>query len=446
MARWRGFPRRVPRRAETQRVFAFRDRSRRRELAFKAAILAATALAVIAIVAGSPTGRYGVLVATNRVRWGVRSLVGLGPPREEIEQERQRRRWIGVERTKAALAATAAQDGPLVQQLLKGARMDPDTAVIRWGNFDGTLVLSSGVFEPDDSGRSYRFKPGVRSVWFIGVSLRGALCQFQVPDTPEAREAVGSIGATLVPESVQVASSWGFRGAEPDTGAPLRGIVLGDSVIQGVLVGDDQTPPACLERELARRTGLRASVLNAGVLGYSTEQYYYTLEQVAGRISPHFVVVGLCGNDFGDWRNPDDWKEACYWLERILLFCRARRIACLFVPWPGEDALLAIRDESLYPGQVTHYMPMAGANYFYPIEGFTNEDMRLREAWEKAGKPASVSPLYNRRLMGDNHLSPLGCELWGRLVAERLGPILVRFGVLPTSLGPVSSASPSSGR
>ena len=200
MGRWRGFPRRDARRTDRQRVFSFRERSRRRERAFKAGIFAATLAAVIAILAGSLTGRYGVLVATNRVRWGVRSLVGLEPPREEIEAERrQRPRWIGVDRTKAALAATAAEDGPRIQRLLKGARMDPDTAVIRWGNFDGTLVLSSGVFEPDDSGRSYRFKPGVRSVWFIGVSLRGALCQFQVPDTTEARDAVGSLGAALVP-------------------------------------------------------------------------------------------------------------------------------------------------------------------------------------------------------------------------------------------------------
>lgn len=444
MGRWRGFPRREASRTDTQRVFSFRERSRRRERAFKTGIFAATVVAVIAIIAGSQTGRYGALVATNRVRWGVRSLLGLEPPREEIEEERQRQRWIGVDRTKAALAATAAEDGPRVQQMLKGAQMDPDTALIRWGNFDGTLVLSSGVFEPDDFGRSYRFKPGVRSVWFIGVSLRGALCQFQVPDTTEARDAVGSLGAALVRESVQVTNSWGFRGPEPDTKAPLRGIVLGDSVIQGVLVGDDQTPPACLERELARKTGLRASVLNAGVLGYSTEQYYYTLERFGERMATQFVIVGLCGNDFGNWSDPADWKEACYWLERILHFCRARRIACLFVPWPGEDALLAIRDESIYPGQVTHYMRMGGVNYFYPIEGFTNEDLRLREAWEKAGKPSNVSPLYNRRLMGDNHLSPLGCELWGRLVAERLCPILVRSDVLPTSLGPVSSALPSS--
>jgi hypothetical protein len=446
VTRWRGILRRDARRPAKQRVFAFQERSRRRERAFKAAIVAATALTVTTILAGSLIGRYGVLVATNRVRWWVRSLVGLAPPREEIEAERQRQRWIGVARTKAALAATAAEDGPRVQRLLKGARMDPETAVIRWGNFDGTLVLSSGVFEPDDAGRSYRFKPGVRSVWSIGVSLRGALCQFQVPDTPEARDGCAGVGAVVVPESVQVTNSWGFRGPEPDTNAPLRGIVLGDSVIQGVLVGDDQTPPACLERELAKRTGLRVSVLNAGVLGYSTEQYYYTLEHIAERMSPHFVIVGLCGNDFGNWQAPAEWKEACYWLDRILRFCRTRQIICVLVPWPGEDALLAIRDESLYPGQVTHYLNVAGVNYFYPIEAFTNEDLRLREQWEREGKQSNISPLYNRHLRGDNHLSSLGCALWGRVVAERLCAILVRRNVLDASFRPVSSSMTSSRR
>ena len=174
MGRWRGFPRRDARRTDTQRVFSFRERSRRRERAFKVGIFAATVVAVIAIIAGSQTGRYGALVATNRVRWGVRSLLGLEPPREEIEEERQRQRWIGVDsdegrpgRDRGRGRAARPADAQGVPQ------MDPDTAVIRWGNFDGTLVLSSGVFEPDDAGRSYRFKPGVRSVWFIGVSLRG---------------------------------------------------------------------------------------------------------------------------------------------------------------------------------------------------------------------------------------------------------------------------------
>jgi GDSL-like Lipase/Acylhydrolase family len=424
--RWRGLLRRDARPAARQQVFGFQWRSWRRRRAFKAAILATTALAVALIIAGSPTGRHGVLVASNRARSAVRWTVGLPSPREEVEAERQDARWIGVERTRAALAATLDREPPGMLRLLRVARMEPETAVIRWGNFDGTFVLSSGVFEPDDAGRSYRFKPNTRSIWLIGLTLRDAMCQFQIPDTPEAREAGAAASGVVVPESVQTTNSWGCRGPEPDTKAPLRGIVLGDSVIQGALVGDDQTPPACLERELATRTGLRTSVLNTGVLGYSTEQYYYTLERFFPRMSPRFVVVGLCGNDFGDWGVPENWDEACYWLERILEFCQHREIVCLVVAWPGEDSLLSFRDDSVYPGQVSRRLRLAGVHYLYPIEAFTDEDLRLRTRWELEGKPSNISALYNRHLMGDNHMSPRGCALWGKVVAERLEGIMRR--------------------
>jgi hypothetical protein len=423
-----------------QQVLPFLRRSWRRERVFKAAIAAATILTVIALVATSPTGRYGVLVAANRVRWGVQSLVGLRPSRAEIEAERQQQRSIGVRRTRAMLAESAVESGPAVEQLLKVVRMDPDTAVIRWGNFDGTLVLSSEVFEPDDTGRSYRFKPGVRSIWVIGLALRKALCQFQVPDTPKARDACAAATGRVIPQSVQTTNSWGCRGPEPDTTAPLRGIVLGDSVMQGVLVGDAETPPACLERELARRTGRKVSVLNAAVLGYSPEQYWYTLQSFVDRMSPHFIIVSLCGNDFGDWSVPGNWDESCYWLERISDFCRTREIHCLIVPWPGEDALVGWRDESVYPGQVSRRLRLGGTRYFYPLEAFTDEDLRLRHEARQTGKRDDISRLYNRHLLGDNHLSPLGCAFWGRVVAERLYRIMVRREFL--SVNPPAS-SPS---
>jgi hypothetical protein len=428
-----------------QRAFGFLGRGRRRERAFKAAILMATALAVAGILAASPIGRHGARVAANRVRWGAQRLVGLAPPRAEVEAERQEGRWLGVARARSALAEEIARGGPRLERLFKAARMDPDTAVIRWGNYSQTLVLSSDVFEPDDAGCSYRLRPNVRSIWLVGLSMRGASCQFQVPDTPEARDAGAAVGGRVVPGSVQTTNSWGTRGTEPDTTAPLRGIVLGDSVLQGVLVGDDETPPVCLERALARRTGLRVSVLNTAVLGYSPEQYYYALERFAERMDPHFVVVGLCGNDFGDWSDPADWQESCYWLERIDQWCRSRQIPFLIVPWPSESLLLAGRDESIYPGQVSHILHLGGMRYFYPIEAFADEDLRLRLELRRQGKPDAPSPLYNLRLMGDTHFSPLGCAFWGKVVADRLYLILAREEKLPAGPRTPSPSSPSSG-
>ena len=51
--------------------------------------------------------------------------------------------------------------------------MDPDHVLLRWGNFDKTVMLPSTVFEPDDSGRSYRFRPGVRSIWIRNFPMKG---------------------------------------------------------------------------------------------------------------------------------------------------------------------------------------------------------------------------------------------------------------------------------
>ncbi len=439
MSRWRWGLRRERPGTDRQLAFGFLDRSRKRQRTFRIAVVLATAAAVAGILAASPVGRLGVVIAVHRARWAVRWTVGLRPTREEIEAETNLKREVGIDRTRAALADEIRLRGPILRRLFESTGMAPDSGVIRWGNYNGTLVLSSDVFEPDDNGRSYRLRPNTQSIWAIGLSLRGALCQFQVPDTPEARSACSEAGGRLVPESVQTTNSWGCRGPEPDLSASLRGIVLGDSVMQGLLVSDDQTPSICLERELARRTGLRTSVLNTGVLGYSTEQYYFTFLQFLDRMKPNFVIVSLCGNDFY-YETSDGWDEPCYWLDRILQTCRQRELACLVVPWPGEDALLATRDDSVYPGQVSHRLKLAGTHYFYPVEAFATEDMRVRLEWETQSKGGNPSPLYNRRLAGDNHLSALGCAFWGRCVAERLHLILQRGGVLPTSR-PTSKAS-----
>jgi hypothetical protein len=127
------------------------------------------------------------------------------------------------------------------------------------------------------------------------------------------------------------------------------------------------------------------------------------------------------------------WQESCYWLEQIGQFCRTRQIPYLIVPSPAEDALLGMRDDSLYPGRVSQLLHLGGARYLYPLEAFADEDLRLRVQLRKEGQPDSPSPLFNRRLLGDNHFSPLGCALWGKLVAERLCLILAREEGLPAS-------------
>ncbi len=157
------------------------------------------------------------------------------------------------------------------------------------------------MFEADDTGRSYRLRPRTKSIWLRELALKaGVLMFFLVPDGPDLAEAIRGTSAIVVSESKQTTNSWGLRGPEPELDAPLRGIVLGDSFMQGMFIGDNETPPECLRRDLEKQLKTKVSILNTGHLGYSPEQYYYTLLAFADRFRPHFVVVSVCLNDFGN--------------------------------------------------------------------------------------------------------------------------------------------------
>ena len=132
--------------------------------------------------------------------------------------------------------------------------MDPEHGLLRWGNYNWILLLSSKVFEADDTGRSYRFRPNVaidlaagnwRPDGHAGV-LPGAGRIRAWPRQSAGRRPI------RIESSRQTTNSWGLRGPEPEPDAPMRGIVLGDSYMQGMFIGDDETPPECLRRYLQR--------------------------------------------------------------------------------------------------------------------------------------------------------------------------------------------------
>ena len=66
--------------------------------------------------------------------------------------------------------------------------------------------------------------------------------------------------------------------------------------------------------------------MNTGVLGYSPEQYYYSLIAFADRFRPHFVIVSVFVNDFNHnlsealSRGVGDWEEGKYWLDKIVAY------------------------------------------------------------------------------------------------------------------------------
>ena len=293
------------------------------------------------------------------------------------------------------------------------AELDPDHALVRWGNFDRTVLLPGKVFEADETGRSYRFRPNVRSIWVRNFPVKGQVkAYFQVLDTPEVAELLKGTGAQIVEGSVQTTNSWGLRGPEPNLKASWRGIVLGDSYMQGLFVGDQETPTECLKRELKSRLQAPVEILNTGHLGYSPEQYYYTLVEYGRRFPPQFVVVSIFANDFGGdveavLLGNGDVEEARYWLWRIREYCLAREAHFLVVPAPWVKQIEEPQLAGNYPGRFSNVLEATGLEYLDPIDDFVNahlaDSLSLQERREVSDRQqrcstgASATLTFQRR-------------------------------------------------
>jgi hypothetical protein len=411
-------------------MLPFLERTERRQRLFKRIILAITAVLIVAMVGFAPAGRYRVRTWTGRAWDEVQQRILRMPiGRERIEAEWRVRRQRGLELTHQSLAQFYRDTTDEMRALFRVVGMDPDHALIRYGRADQAFVISPQVFERDDRGRSYRFRPNTKSVWLRQIFLhRGPFGLFQVRDTPELRAAAVAAGVIVDEPSTQHTNSWGLRGPEPDLSAPVHGIVLGDSFMQGMFNGDDDTPPLRLQRYLQAAWKMPVTVVNTGHIGYSPEQYYYSLLEYGDRVKPLFVVISVCPNDFGgDFeviRGEGDWfDEAGYWLDLIRQWCRSRNALCLLVPVPVHFYIDGVRRDDCYPGPIDRIFRTIAAQHCDPLNDFADESLRLRRIAERAGRPEHGCPLYNYPI-ADNHFSPRGAALWAEVVGRRLTLLL----------------------
>ena len=376
---------------------------------FKLTIAIITACLIAAFLTLLSPGRYVTGWLSAKARQLAARAIGLPPDRAEIDADWQRKRQFDIEQSRGTLEGTFAEYPPAMQRVLRFAGLDPEHALVRWGNFDRTVLLPSTVFEAENSGRSYQFRPNVRSIWVRNFPVKGPVkAYFQVPENPETAELITGTGAEIVSGSTQTTNSWGLRGPEPDLTAPWRGIVLGDSYMQGLFVGDDQTPSECLKRELKTRLGSSVEILNTGHLGYSPEQYYYTLVQYGKRFAPRFVVVSFFANDFGDFQQAlegkGDWEEAQYWMSQIMQHCYSNDAICLMVPAPWVNQIEGPQRAGNYPGKMANLLEVAGSSYLDPITAFANAQLELSNKARRQRLPSQASPLFNGRI-GDGHFS-----------------------------------------
>jgi hypothetical protein len=403
-------------------------RTARLERGLRRAIVGLTALSALGLLAGTPLGRFAVVSLAVRGHALLLRPVRRTPSRHELDLLWTLRRQRGLADTAAQFRKVASGVSPQMQALLRVAGMGPGNGLLRWANYDRTLLFSSRVFDPDDSGRAYRLRPRTRSVWLRDRTLVGSpFGMLLAPDTPAVRAAAEAAGVLVVDGSEQITNAWGLRGPEPRLDAPVRGIVLGDSFMQGLFIGDDETPPAALERFLRHALGTPVCVLNTGHYGYSPEQYYHTLVEYAGRFRPQFVVVSVSPNDFGDGvavlHGHGDWPEAVYWMGRIMGYCRERGMLCVVAAVPVDARLEGQRMDGFFPGQLANACRLDSRTYCYPFDDFVDAHLRLAAAARRRGEAVTRSPLYNRQL-NDGHFSAAGASVWGGAVGRRVAALL----------------------
>jgi len=97
-------------------------------------------------------------------------------------------------------------------------------------------------------------------------------------------------------------NAYGLRGAEVRAKAPgeVRVLTLGDSLVYGQGVADDETVPWYLERALELRDplGREWTVINGGHRAYDTHQELGLLEELGPELEPDIVVIFFFWNDF----------------------------------------------------------------------------------------------------------------------------------------------------
>ena len=214
-------------------AFAFIERTMRRERLFKRAILLITGLVMVLILRSVPWGRYLAASIATSARQVTRDALGYPKDRRRsMSRGGTSAGWVSS-RPGRGSSNSSPRASPAYQKLMRYAGMDPEHGLLRWGNYYWTLLLSSKVFEPDDQGRSYRLRPGLRSIWLRNSAIMAGPAFYLVPDGPGLAEAIRGTTAVPLESSRQMTNSWGLRGPEPDLDAPLRGHRAGRLVHAG---------------------------------------------------------------------------------------------------------------------------------------------------------------------------------------------------------------------
>src|SRR5262245_37791908 len=292
------------------------------------------------------------------------------------------------------------------RRLLDVAGYKADERLVCVANFDGTLIFSGSVMRLDPL-RGYRFREGQANLW---VLPSGIPYQIPVPDREQVRAVLDEAGIAIT--SREEINSFGCRGPEWEDADKydLRVLIVGDSFAEGILVPAEQIFSARLQSKLEVRTGIKVLVANAGVIGYSTEQEFYTMSDLAPQLRPDIVILCFFANDvhrdhhqvLNSQNYNAEWEIAKGWLDRCAAYCRTQGIRFAVAVIPDRSQLSSRTSRKRYQHRLEQIAADLGIYFIDPDERFLSH---RRE------------PLY---LYGDDHLSPEGHELLAETLADHV--------------------------
>ena len=108
---------------------------------------------IILILRSVPWEHYVEASITSWAGQAFRQAMGVSEKsRAEIDDSWRRFRQLGIEQTRPRVERAYAESEPPDQRLLRYAGMDPEHGLLRWGNYNWTMLFPSTVFEADDAG------------------------------------------------------------------------------------------------------------------------------------------------------------------------------------------------------------------------------------------------------------------------------------------------------
>ena len=169
--------------------------------------------------------------------------------------------------------------------------------------------------------------------------------------------------------------------------------------MQGMFNDDEGYPAAPPQRYLQSEWKRPVTVVNTGHIGYSPEQYYYSLWNIGDRVKPQFVVVSVCPNDFGDGmavlRGEGDWSRR----GRILagrdppVVVRRTPRSASWCPSRRTSRSRGFGRTSPDPGPICRVFRTLSFRYCDPLNDFTDEFLGLRRRREGGSADLPVPAL-----------------------------------------------------